>query len=99
MAKHEDQELSQLKLDELRASAKEQGILGSASMRKDELVEALSSASKGGSGAAGAGGGAGVSEGGTGGSEGGAGAPGDAGPEGGHVRTGARTSKTLKYAQ
>jgi len=74
-------ELRGMKVNELRDRAKEEGIGGASSMRKEELVEAVSEMHR----------------------DGGEGADGDrssgAGPDGGHVRTGPETSKSLKYSQ
>ncbi|MGY1771311.1 Rho termination factor N-terminal domain-containing protein [Blastococcus sp. SYSU D00813] len=86
--------LRDLKVDELRDRAKEAGIEGTSSMKKEELVSALSEQARGGGSAGGSG-----SDGGSGGGSGGAGEPGDAGPDGGHLRTGDQTSKSLKYSQ
>ena len=71
-------ELRGMKVDELRGKAKDEGISGTSSMRKDELVEAVSAAHRD------------------------AAHPEDssgAGPDGGHVRTGPQTSRSLKYSQ
>jgi hypothetical protein len=72
-------ELRRMKVDELRERAKDEGVSGTSSMKKDDLVEAISSAHR------------------DGGSD--AGDSGGAGPDGGHVRTGRQTSKSLKYSQ
>ncbi|MGY1742064.1 MULTISPECIES: Rho termination factor N-terminal domain-containing protein [unclassified Blastococcus] len=87
-------ELREAKVDELRDRAKDAGIEGTSSMKKEELVAALSEQARGG----GAGGSDGGSDGGSGGGSG-AGEPGDAGPDGGHLRTGEQTSRSLKYSQ
>src|SRR4051794_17436608 len=68
-------ELRAAKVDDLRERAAEAGIGGRSSMRKQELVEAISQAYREGS-------------------EDRAGGRGDAGPEGGRLRTGAETSKS-----
>ena len=77
-------ELRGMKVDELRDVAKSEQISGASSMRKDELVDAVAKSRAGGSNAG----------------------PGDAsgddvgaGPDGGHIRTGPETSKSLKYSQ
>ena len=75
-------ELRDTKVDDLREQAKDAGIGGTSSMKKEELVDALSEAYR---------------EGGDGGGE--AGQPGDRGPDGGRLRTGDETSKSLKYSQ
>jgi hypothetical protein len=80
-----EEELRELKVDELRDRAKDAGIESISSMRKDELVDALLSAGAGGS-AEPAG-------------EGEAGQPGDAGPDEGRLRTGDETSSSVQYSQ
>jgi Rho termination factor, N-terminal domain len=80
-------ELREMKVDELRARAKDEGVGGTSSMRKEELVDAISEAHRDGSSS--------DAEGGT----GEAGSPGDAGPDQGRLRTGEDTSKSLKYSQ
>ena len=80
-----EDELRELKVDELRDRAKDAGIESTSSMRKDELVDALLSAGAGGS-AEPAG-------------EGEAGQPGDAGPDEGRLRTGDETSSSVQYSQ
>jgi hypothetical protein len=75
-------ELRAMKVDELRDRAKEAGIEATSSMKKDELVSALSQQARTGDEPAR-----------------GAGEPGDAGPDGGRLRTGEQTSKSLKYSQ
>ena len=80
----DETELRGMKVDELREKAKEEGVRGRSSMRKEELVDAVSEAHREGA----------DSEGG-----GSAGEPGDAGPDGGRLRTGEETSKSLKYSQ
>ncbi|WP_210481217.1 Rho termination factor N-terminal domain-containing protein [Naasia sp. SYSU D00948] len=80
-------ELRGKKVDELREDAKEAGISGTSGMKKDELVDALASTA----GSDSSGGSSGSDE------------SGDeevgAGPDGGRVRTGPDTSKSLKYSQ
>ena len=86
-------ELREMKLDDLRDRARAEGVSGASSMKKDELVEAISAAHSSGGGRA----------------EGEptvgdladeeAGAPGDRGPDKGRIRTGPQTSKSLKYSQ
>ncbi|MGY1723464.1 Rho termination factor N-terminal domain-containing protein [Blastococcus sp. SYSU DS0533] len=81
-------ELREMKVDELRERAKDDGIEGTSSMKKEELVDAVSEAHQ-----------EGRDSGGGGGDEGEAGAPGDRGPDDGHLRTGDQTSRSLKYSQ
>ena len=76
-----ESDLRAMKVDELRAAAREAGVSGTSDMRKDELVDAVVRAREGGA------------------------PPGDsaseqgAGPDGGRVRTGPDTSRSLKYSQ
>ncbi len=81
-------ELREKKVDELREQAKDAGISGTSGLKKDELVEAIAEAGAGGGSSSG-------DEGNGDGSEESVGA----GPDGGHVRTGPDTSKSLKYSQ
>ena len=83
-------ELREMKVDELRDRAKQEGVGGTSSMKKDELVQAVSEAARG----EGSGEDAGAEPG-----EGEAGLPGDRGPDDGKLRTGNETSKSLKYSQ
>jgi hypothetical protein len=83
-------ELREMKVDELRAKAQEEGVGSTSSMKKDELVEAISKAHRDG-------GSAGSDD--AGGDGGEAGLPGDRGPDHGRLRTGEETSKSLKYSQ
>jgi Rho termination factor, N-terminal domain len=77
-------ELRDMKVDELRDRARDAGVQSVSSMKKDELVDALSARARKGSGGSG---------------DGEAGLPGDRGPDGGRLRTGDQTSKSLKYSQ
>jgi hypothetical protein len=82
-------ELREMKVDELRDKAQDEGVGGTSSMKKEELVRAVSEAHRegdSGGGRAGPG-------------EGEAGRPGDRGPDGGQLRTGEQTSSSLKYSQ
>ena len=83
-------ELRGTKVDELRRRAADDGVEGASSMKKEELVDAISQAYQEGRHSTG---------GGDGGGNGGAGAPGDRGPDDGHLRTGDQTSRSLKYSQ
>ena len=78
-------ELRSTKADELRQEAKEAGVTGTSSMRKDELVEEVAQIRAGGGSASA--------------DDMGAGGDIGAGPEGGHLRTGEETSRSLKYSQ
>ncbi|WP_213452335.1 Rho termination factor N-terminal domain-containing protein [Rhizomonospora bruguierae] len=88
-----ESELRGLKLDELRDRARAKGVKGATSMRKQELVEAVSKAYKRGA-PKGHGGGETHRQ-----APGGAGGPGDAGPAGGHLRTGESSSKSIRNSQ
>ena len=85
-------ELRETTVDELRQKATEAGVTGTSSMKKEELVTALSQAYREGAGADG-GAGADTPD------DGEAGRPGDRGPDDGHLRTGEDTSRSLKYSQ
>jgi Rho termination factor, N-terminal domain len=78
-------ELRGTKVDELREKARDAGVSGVSSMKKEELVDAISEAHRGGQD-----GGDGAGE---------AGLPGDRGPDDGHLRTGEQTSRSLQYSQ
>jgi len=78
-------ELREETVAELREEARDAGVDGTSTMRKDDLVQAVAEARAGGSG--------------TGGSGGGADADAGAGPDDGHVRTGSQSSDSLKYSQ
>ena len=93
-------ELRDMKLDELRDRARDEGMGGASSPKQEELVKTISARYRGG----GTGGGAGGT------SEGRepterdlaeeeVGAPGDQGPDKGRMRTGSESSKSLKYSQ
>jgi hypothetical protein len=84
-------ELRDSKVDDLRERAREAGVSGTSSMKKEELVEAISEAyrdeggrEEGDRAAAG---------------KGESGMPGDRGPDDGQLRTGEQTSRSLKYSQ
>ncbi len=77
-------ELRETKVDDLREQAKDTGVSGTSSMKKEELVDAISEAYR---------------EDDAGGNGGEAGRPGDRGPDDGHLRTGDQTSKSLQYSQ
>ncbi|MDT0276450.1 Rho termination factor N-terminal domain-containing protein [Blastococcus goldschmidtiae] len=83
-------ELRDTKVDDLRDKARAAGIEGTSSMKKEELVGALSDAYRSGEGAGGGGDDGGQGE---------AGKPGDRGPDGGHLRIGDQTSRSLQYSQ
>ena len=102
-------ELREKKVDELRDLAREHGVQSPSGLRKAELVDAVAekvqeeqSGSGGGQGKRGEG-----KSGGQGGGRGGGrdaergedGGSMGAGPDGGHIRTGPQTSKSLKYSQ
>jgi hypothetical protein len=82
-------DLRETKVDDLREKAKAEGVEGTSSMKKEELVGALSDAYRDRSGAGG----------GTHDDGGEAGHPGDRGPDDGHLRTGEETSRSLQYSQ
>ncbi len=77
-------ELRAKKVDELRKEARDVGVSGASSMRKEELVHAVAEAEQRQA-------------------DGDSGQRGDddlgAGPDGGHVRLGEETSKSIKYSQ
>ncbi|MFL6177698.1 MAG: Rho termination factor N-terminal domain-containing protein [Ornithinibacter sp.] len=73
-------------VEDLRREAKDAGLTGTSGMRKDELVEAVVEIRRRGGDAGSGGAGAGDASRGP-------------GPDGGHVRTGQGTSKSLKYSQ
>jgi len=89
-------ELREMKVDDLRERARDEGVSGASSLRKEELVKAISEQhrkGRGGVSAKGSPNGSAAGEGDD------AGGPGDAGPDGGRVRKGPDTSKSLKYSQ
>jgi hypothetical protein len=86
-----ESELRAMNQGDLRDRAEEAGIEGAQSMKKPELVEAISAAYREGAPDGGSGG---DSEG-----DGEAGLPGDRGPDEGHLRTGEETSRSLQYSQ
>src|SRR5690349_8402127 len=91
-------ELREMKIDDLRERAREEGVSGASSMKKEELVDAVSARYRDGAGGARGGGNGGeptaqdlaAEE---------TGAPGDKGPDQGRLRTGPQSSKSLKYSQ
>jgi hypothetical protein len=90
-------ELRGMKVDELRKEAKEEGLPGTSGMRKDELVDAVAQAKQDHAGSS-----RGEEPASAPGSEDRPGDPSDdvgAGLDGGRIRTGPETSKSLKYAQ
>jgi hypothetical protein len=88
-------ELREMKVDELRDRARDEGVSGASSLRKEELVKSISARHRAG-GAGGAGDGEATAddlaadETGT---------PGDQGPDGGKMRKGPQSSKSLQYSQ
>jgi hypothetical protein len=80
-----ESELAEMTVDQLRRRAQELGVEATSGLRKHELVDAVVQASS----ATPAGGGGADGD--------GAGA--GAGPDGGHVRTGDQTSKSIRYSQ
>jgi hypothetical protein len=83
-------ELRDMTVDVLRDKAKDAGVEGTSSMKKEDLVRALSAAARRGDSAADGNAEEGAGE---------AGQPGDRGPDDGHLRTGEQTSRSLKYSQ
>ena len=84
-------ELRAMKVDELRDQAKDVGVHGASSMRKDDLVHAVADARQ----AEADGGATAGSDRSANGADEGVGA----GPDDGHVRTGSQTSRSIKYSQ
>ncbi|PNI10515.1 hypothetical protein CXX84_03395 [Arthrobacter sp. AFG7.2] len=80
-------ELRKMKVDELRQEARDENVSGASGMRKEELVKEVANARSSGDGRGG---------------DGDAGSDPDdlgAGPEGGKIRHGDASSKSLKYSQ
>ena len=92
-------ELREMKADDLRDRAKQEGVGSTSSMKKDELVKAVSQAHTGEGGSGSDSDAQGGSDAGAGPGEGEGGLPGDRGPDDGRLRTGDETSKSLKYSQ
>jgi len=94
-------ELRETKIDDLRVRAREEGVSGASSLRKEELVDAISARYRDGGG--GRGNGSGNRDGGEPSEQDLAdektGAPGDKGPDKGRMRTGPQSSTSLKYSQ
>ena len=84
-----------MKIDDLRKRARDEGVSGASSLRKEELVKAISEQHRTGAANGAAKGSASAPSG----SDDEAGGPGDAGPDGGRMRKGPETSKSLKYSQ
>jgi Rho termination factor, N-terminal domain len=82
-------ELRDMKVEDLRGRARDAGVEDTSSMKKEELVEAMSRAFREEAGQG--------EDGDSGGGE--AGLPGDRGPDGGRLRTGEQTSRSLQYSQ
>src|SRR3954452_9251414 len=78
-------ELREMKIDELRERARAEGVSGASSLRKEELVKAVSRAHR--EGSTGSKGNAGSKD------DNDAGGPGDSGPDGGRIRRGPESSK------
>ena len=91
-------ELREMKVDDLRERARDEGVSGSSSMKKDELVDAISALHRDRDTGRG-----GLRDGGEATAQDLAqdetGTPGDRGPDGGRMRTGPQSSKSLKYSQ
>ena len=90
------------KVGELRDLAREEGVSGASSLRKEELVDAISAQHRAGGGGPDAADADERTADGSGGDEpqdSAAGAPGDAGPDGGHLRRGPESSRSLQYSQ
>ncbi|MGY1837588.1 Rho termination factor N-terminal domain-containing protein [Blastococcus sp. SYSU DS0510] len=84
-------ELREMRVGDLREAAEDAEVEGTSSMKKEELVSAISDAYRTrGSVGGGAEDDSGQSH---------AGEPGDRGPEGGHLRIGDQTSRSLQYSQ
>jgi len=83
-------ELRDMKVDELREKARAEGVEATSSMKKEELVDALSDAYRRRDGRKSSAQDDGGDE---------AGRPGDRGPDDGHLRTGEETSRSLQYSQ
>jgi hypothetical protein len=83
-----ESDLRDMKVDELRDEARDAGVSAVSNMKKEELVNAVAEARSGGAKDSGSG-------------ESGEGSGEDlgAGPDGGKVRRGAESSKSLKYSQ
>ncbi|WP_323960345.1 hypothetical protein GC088_02540 [Arthrobacter sp. JZ12] len=86
-------ELREMKVDELRDAARDAGVGSVSTMKKDELVEAIVQARSSGTDDASS------SSGDEGSSDNDSGEDVGAGPDGGQIRTGPETSKSLKYSQ
>lgn len=78
-------ELRESTVDDLREEAKEAGVRGTSGMKKEELVQQVADIRSGGGTRARSGGEDGEA--------------GDAGPDGGKLRTGNETSRSLQYSQ
>jgi Rho termination factor, N-terminal domain len=91
-------ELRETKVDDLREQARDAGIGGTSSMKKDELVHAMSQVYRD---QHGPGGSAGHGDAGDGdaGEQDEMGLPGDRGPDDGHLRLGDETSRSVQYSQ
>jgi hypothetical protein len=94
-------ELRGTKLEELRQEAKDAGVKGASDLRKEELVREVARARSGADDGGAADSGGGQAEAGASPAGGGNGEDGEvgAGPDGGRLRTGEETSRSLKYSQ